>query len=78
MWHLGLSATRLGNLLVPPNSTYPYCQFWSTTATGISGGLSPDEFPLGGANVGMGDGSVRFLKSSVNGEPLGARLDRAG
>lgn len=60
------SSPGLGNLVVPPNSPYPYCQFEnndSDTDSGTIAGLT--SFHAGGANVCMVDGSVRFLKSSI-------------
>jgi hypothetical protein len=39
MWHTGMYGHTLGNLLVPPNSTYPYCQFWDTNSDWDSGGI---------------------------------------
>jgi prepilin-type processing-associated H-X9-DG protein len=66
-WQLGLYGYTLGNLVVPPNSAYPYCEFWSTNADWDAGGIvGLTSFHSGGANVGMADGSVRFLKSTVS------------
>jgi prepilin-type N-terminal cleavage/methylation domain-containing protein/prepilin-type processing-associated H-X9-DG protein len=65
-WALGLYSYSLGNLVVPPNSSYPYCEFWSTNSDWDAGGFCGlTSFHPGGANVMMADGSVRFLKSSV-------------
>ena len=67
MWHLGLYAHTLGNMLVPPNSNYPYCEFWSTNGDWDAGGIiGLSSFHSGGANVLMCDGSARFIKSSVS------------
>jgi prepilin-type N-terminal cleavage/methylation domain-containing protein/prepilin-type processing-associated H-X9-DG protein len=66
MWHVGNYGHALGNLLVPPNSQYPYCQFWDTNSDFDSAGIvGLTSFHPGGANVAMADGSVRFLKSST-------------
>ena len=66
MWHLGLYGHTLGNLLVPPNSGYPYCEFWSTNADWDAGGIiGLTSFHSGGANVLMADGSARFIKSTI-------------
>jgi prepilin-type N-terminal cleavage/methylation domain-containing protein/prepilin-type processing-associated H-X9-DG protein len=65
-WAMGMYSYSLGNLVVPPNSTYPYCEFWSTNADWDAGGfIGLSSFHPGGANIMMADGSVRFLKSSV-------------
>jgi prepilin-type processing-associated H-X9-DG protein len=66
IWHAGLYEYSMGNLIVPPNSAYPYAQFWDTNCDSDSGhifGLT--SFHPGGANALFGDGSVRFLKSSI-------------
>jgi len=66
MWHPGEYGHALGNMLVPPNSQYPYCQFWDTNSDWDSGGicgLTSDH--SGGANICFADGSVHFIKSSV-------------
>jgi prepilin-type N-terminal cleavage/methylation domain-containing protein/prepilin-type processing-associated H-X9-DG protein len=65
-WAMGMYSYTLGNLVVPPNSTYPYCEFWSTNADWDAGGFCGlSSYHSGGANILMADGSVRFLKSSV-------------
>jgi prepilin-type N-terminal cleavage/methylation domain-containing protein/prepilin-type processing-associated H-X9-DG protein len=66
LWAEGIYAHGLGNMIVPPNSPYPYCQFETGDADTDSGtivGLT--SYHPGGANVCMLDGSVRFLKNSV-------------
>jgi prepilin-type N-terminal cleavage/methylation domain-containing protein/prepilin-type processing-associated H-X9-DG protein len=66
MWFAGIYGHALGNTLVPPNSQYPYIQFWDTNSDWDSGGINGlTSFHPGGANVCFADGSVRFLKSSV-------------
>jgi len=67
MWHVGEYGHALGNLLVPPNSQYPYVQFWDSNSDFDSAGINGlTSFHPGGANVCFADGSVRFLKSSLN------------
>ena len=66
LWAEGIYAHGLGNMIVPPNSPYPYCQFEtgdSDTDSGTIIGLT--SYHSGGANACMLDGSVRFLKNSV-------------
>jgi len=66
MWHVGLYGHTFGNLIIPPNSNFPYCQFWDTNSDFDSGGIvGLTSFHPGGANVCMADGSVHFLKSTV-------------
>jgi prepilin-type N-terminal cleavage/methylation domain-containing protein/prepilin-type processing-associated H-X9-DG protein len=66
LWHLGLYGHSMGNLVVPPNSNFPYVQFWDSNADFDSGGIiGLTSYHSGGANVMMADGSVRFLKSST-------------
>jgi prepilin-type N-terminal cleavage/methylation domain-containing protein/prepilin-type processing-associated H-X9-DG protein len=78
MWHVGNYGHAFGNTLVPPNSQYPYCQFWEGNGDFDSAGINGlSSFHSGGANVCMADGSVRFLKSSVNWQTLWALGSRA-
>ena len=78
LWAEGMYAHALGNLVVPPNAPYHYCQFetgGSDTDSGAINGLS--SWHPGGANVAMADGSVRFLKDSISYGTLWALGSRA-
>ena len=78
MWHVGNYGHALGNTLVPPNSQYPYCQFWEGNGDFDSAGINglTSNHP-GGAHVALADGSVRFLKNSISWPVLWALGSRA-
>jgi len=66
-WAVGLFSRSLGNLLYPPNPAVYNC----LSCAGCGDNDGPGIFGLssyhaGGANVAMGDGSVRFLKNSTS------------
>ena len=65
-WAFSLTAYTLGNLATPPNPKYPVC-----LTLGVASQQSPGTIGLasrhpGGANVLLSDGSVRFLKDSID------------
>ena len=66
-WVFGNYGHALGNTVVPPNSNYPNCQFWTDNGDFDSAGINGlSSFHPGGANVCFADGSVRFIKSSTS------------
>jgi prepilin-type processing-associated H-X9-DG protein len=67
LWYIGNYGHAFGNTLVPPNSNYPYCQFFDTNGDFDSAGICGlSSFHPGGANVCFADGSVRFIKNSLD------------
>ena len=68
MWCEGLIARTLGNTLLAPNSNYPNCTIvnWGGDSDGTWGAVGMSSFHSAGANALFGDGSVRYLKSSVS------------
>jgi prepilin-type N-terminal cleavage/methylation domain-containing protein/prepilin-type processing-associated H-X9-DG protein len=67
LWAEGIYGHGLGNMIVPPNSPYPYCQFENGDGDLDSGtiiGLT--SYHPGGANIALLDGSVRFIKNSTS------------
>jgi prepilin-type N-terminal cleavage/methylation domain-containing protein/prepilin-type processing-associated H-X9-DG protein len=65
-WHEAMMGLSLGNMLLPPNPTYPNCQVQSWDGDmDAPGMMTLSSYHPGGCNVAMADGSVRFLKSST-------------
>ncbi|MDG3007674.1 DUF1559 domain-containing protein [Paludisphaera mucosa] len=78
-WATGMFGYTLGNVLLPPNSPYPNCEFPTAggdfDAPGIYGLSS---YHSGGCNIAFGDGSVRFLKASTSNTIVWALGSREG
>jgi prepilin-type processing-associated H-X9-DG protein len=53
------------NFALTPNSVHADCSPWGGVATGY-GYFTPRSFHPGGVNVVMADGSVKFIKDSIN------------
>jgi prepilin-type processing-associated H-X9-DG protein len=54
----------MGNIILGPNPKIPNCGFLNSYNSG--GMFTLSSYHPGGANIVMGDGSVRFLKDSVS------------
>jgi prepilin-type N-terminal cleavage/methylation domain-containing protein/prepilin-type processing-associated H-X9-DG protein len=65
-WDMGLFGYTMGNTLLAPNPPYPNCRTCQWLGDWDCPGMyGLSSFHPGGGNVGMADGSVRFLKSST-------------
>jgi prepilin-type N-terminal cleavage/methylation domain-containing protein/prepilin-type processing-associated H-X9-DG protein len=64
LWYRGISATTLYNHAMPPNSTN--CNFHPYGAAYGVGAFPPSSRHPGGVNVTFADGSVRFIKNTIN------------
>ncbi|MHB1560973.1 MAG: DUF1559 family PulG-like putative transporter [Isosphaeraceae bacterium] len=64
-WIAGEYTNTVGNASLTPNSKVPDCSAWGGVGTGIGTFSARSRHP-GGVNVAMCDGSVRFIKDSVN------------
>ncbi len=72
-WSFGYPGEGLGNTLLAPNPPYPNCEIVSTSPGGSGqtdldapGMYGLSSYHPGGANVALCDGSVRFLKSTMD------------
>ncbi len=64
-WMAGEYTNTVGNFNLTPNSKTPDCSAWGGVGTGIGFFSARSRHP-GGINAAFADGSVRFIKDSVN------------
>jgi prepilin-type processing-associated H-X9-DG protein len=76
-WVMALPGYTLGNLLVPPNPQVPLCNINPNGTIADPGTFGLSSYHPGGANILLCDGSVRFLKDSVNYQTLWSLGSRA-
>jgi prepilin-type N-terminal cleavage/methylation domain-containing protein/prepilin-type processing-associated H-X9-DG protein len=76
-WSNALPCNSLGNVLVAPNSPPGYCLVGAAGSTQSAGNYGLSSRHPGGANILMGDGSVKFLKNSVNQQTVWSLGSRA-
>jgi prepilin-type N-terminal cleavage/methylation domain-containing protein/prepilin-type processing-associated H-X9-DG protein len=76
-WSNALPANSLGNVLVSPNPPTGVCSTDGASSTNAPGNYGLSSRHPGGANILMGDGSVKFLKNSVNQQTLWSLGSRA-
>ena len=65
-WSHGSMAMNMFNTIVPPNGynkTWTHCGYNASSRAVLS---NVDSYHPGGVNVAMGDGSVKFIKESIN------------
>ncbi len=68
LWAEGVPSRGMGNVLVAPNSPYPNClySFGGGDTDDDFGNVGLSSFHPGGANVLFCDGSVHFIKNTIN------------
>lgn len=72
-WWVGFPTQTLFTTITPPNG--PSCSGWFAGVGGVgrAAAVAPTSFHTGGVNVGMGDGSVRFVSDTIDCGPSSAR-----
>jgi prepilin-type N-terminal cleavage/methylation domain-containing protein/prepilin-type processing-associated H-X9-DG protein len=68
-WGLGVIGMGMGTTIVPPNGTvWNGCRFSGNKTYNSDGSayVNATSWHPGGVNVGFGDGSVKFVKNSIN------------
>lgn len=76
-WAAGEYTNSVGNINLTPNAKTPDCSAWGGVGTGL-GFFSARSYHSGGVNVTMADGSVKFIKDSINQQTWFAIATRSG
>ncbi|MBX6313990.1 MAG: DUF1559 domain-containing protein [Isosphaeraceae bacterium] len=76
-WAAGDYNQSIFNFVLTPNSKHKDCSPWGGVATGY-GFFTPRSYHPGGVNVALTDGSVRFIKDSIQPQIWYALGTRAG
>jgi prepilin-type N-terminal cleavage/methylation domain-containing protein/prepilin-type processing-associated H-X9-DG protein len=76
VWSFGFPSSTLGNLVAPPNAVIN-CIAGAGGALPVAGTIGLSSYHPGGVNVLLCDGSVKFLKNSINLPTLWALGSRA-
>jgi prepilin-type N-terminal cleavage/methylation domain-containing protein/prepilin-type processing-associated H-X9-DG protein len=76
-WAFSMPGYALGSTFLPPNARYPSCNTNGANTQFSPGMYNLSSYHPGGANILMGDGSVKFLKDSVSMPTLWALGTRA-
>ena len=77
-WAFGLVGYTMGSTLLPPNSKYVSCSAGAANTLAAAGMFNMSSNHPGGANILLGDGSVRFLKNTTANTVVWALGTRAG
>jgi prepilin-type N-terminal cleavage/methylation domain-containing protein/prepilin-type processing-associated H-X9-DG protein len=67
-WAVGLTGLSMGNTVLAPNPPFPNCNLTAGSGNSLDncGMYGMASYHPGGANLLMGDGSVKFLKDSTD------------
>jgi prepilin-type N-terminal cleavage/methylation domain-containing protein/prepilin-type processing-associated H-X9-DG protein len=76
-WIIAIIGYTLGNVVTPPNPKSPNCSVNGVGTLANPGSFGLSSFHPGGANVLTADGSVKFLKDTINTNVLWALGSRA-